>query len=494
MSYNDLSTIKKINGLPADLRFFDKVSENDAFLKSIADADEDLASISQHLLPSVTNVYSLGSNSLKFSQGYITDIFSSTVTLLAGSLLTPSLKVGSTGIASLNSNELSIISSGLETIKFASSGLTVKAANDTQLKINNTLANNIWSLGVDESGLKITDTTNALVKAIFGLDNVSLSTILKVVAGTELNPSYTFQGDTSTGMYKDPASSVINFSVNGSKKLSISSINTEVLSSKLTIPSGSVTIPSLTFAGGLTTGLGSIDNKINIITNGYLSHILADNGITSVSENDFKSIVELYSINNFIKDVVRRAKGNKAIPLALSANTDIYSKTFEAYTDQGFQPVADISVFGIDDFSTGSYGTGMAISTVSTGSPDLTTKVLIGTQEGATMHIVGSLGTRSGLLNTVGNDYSINVSELSKLMVDTTAGDISIAGFTGGSEGQLLYIYKKVPTNTLTVKFNYAAPIQKVLLKGSVNYVNTNDYGGITLAFDQGFWREVSRS
>jgi hypothetical protein len=79
-------------------------------------------------------------------------------------------------------------------------------------------------------------------------------------------------------------------------------------------------------------------------------------------------------------------------------------------------------------------------------------------------------------------------------MIDTTAGNIEIKGFIEGREGQIIHLYKKVPANSFTILFNNVTATQKVLLKGSTTYTNTNDYGGITLSFDDGIWREVSRS
>jgi hypothetical protein len=106
---------------------------------------------------------------------------------------------------------------------------------------------------------------------------------------------------------------------------------------------------------------------------------------------------------------------------------------------------------------------------------------------------VGSVGSSQTIQET---DISqeVDVSGLSKLMVDTSLADIQIAGFIGGIEGQMLYIYNKNPINSFTLVFNSQTATQKVLLKGSTNYVCSNDYGGITLSFDDGIWREVSRS
>ncbi len=110
------------------------------------------------------------------------------------------------------------------------------------------------------------------------------------------------------------------------------------------------------------------------------------------------------------------------------------------------------------------------------------------------LSVSGSVSLDKLLHSTVGLDQEIDITGISKLMVDTALGDVEISGFTGGTEGQMLYIYNKNSINSFTLVFNSLTASQKVLLKGSVNYVISNDYGGITLTFDDGVWREVSRS
>ncbi|MDD3412407.1 MAG: hypothetical protein PHY47_00240 [Lachnospiraceae bacterium] len=88
----------------------------------------------------------------------------------------------------------------------------------------------------------------------------------------------------------------------------------------------------------------------------------------------------------------------------------------------------------------------------------------------------------------------IDVTNISKLLIDNTSGSVSLKGFTGGQEGQILYIVKLNNLNNFSISHNDITAMQPVLLKGSTAFEITNDYGGIVLSFDQGMWREISRS
>ena len=497
MSYNDLSTVKKINGMPVDLNYFAKVTENDEFFKNIADLDEDLSLLNRDILPVTNNAYSLGSSSSSFLNGYISNLVSSALSLAGGSGLNPALKIGSAGLASLSSNELSVFLSNLEVLKLSTSGMLLKAANNIPLRLQNIQpgSESLWLLGADQSGFAITDSSiSPLTKVLISTLKTALFTDLLLPNGTEAEPSVSFNADPSTGIYKDPSGPILFFSTSGSNKLSLSSAALEVLSDKIVLPSGSLINPSLTFTGSPNSGLSCLADSLSVLIMNNPVLTVSVDGTKLSSEGDLKTEMELHTDLNFPRQVIRRAGGSKALPTALGEATDIYSQTFESYTDTGFVPVAEVAVFTQDDHSTGAYGTAMMFSTTRKGENTLEERLALGVTGISGVHVADSFGLTTGTFATAGSGYVIDVSNISKLMIDATAGNILIEGFAGGKQGQMLYIYKKVPNNTFTLVFNSATASQKVLLKGSVNYVNTNDYGGVTLAFDQGTWREVSRS
>lgn len=91
-------------------------------------------------------------------------------------------------------------------------------------------------------------------------------------------------------------------------------------------------------------------------------------------------------------------------------------------------------------------------------------------------------------------DVEIDVSEIGKLLIDCTGGDVSIKGLPSIKEGQVLHIIMAEPTGVFTLRHDDLTATSSVLLKGSSDFVISNDYGGIILSFDDGVWREVCRN
>lgn len=104
------------------------------------------------------------------------------------------------------------------------------------------------------------------------------------------------------------------------------------------------------------------------------------------------------------------------------------------------------------------------------------------------------LAVASDQINGPQVDMEVDVSNTSKIVVDCTGGDVSIRSLNNAVEGTVFYIVMAEPTGTLTVRHDDLAATSSMLLKGSTDFVITNDYGGLVLSYDQGVWREVSRS
>lgn len=91
-------------------------------------------------------------------------------------------------------------------------------------------------------------------------------------------------------------------------------------------------------------------------------------------------------------------------------------------------------------------------------------------------------------------DMEIDCRNTSKLVVDCTTGNVSIRSLNNAVEGTVFYIIMAEPTGTLTVRHDDPLATSSMLLKGSTDFVVNGDYGGLVLSYDQGVWREVSRS
>jgi hypothetical protein len=501
MSYTDLSTLKKINGIPADLRYFEELNENDAYLKNAADNDEDLTALDRDITPTITSTYKLGSATKLFLEAHVNQILANLLTLPSGTISNPSFNIGSGGLASLGTNELSFVAAGLEPVKFMTSGMLLKAANNSQFKIENTFigSQGQWTLGVDNTGLSLSDSASAPALGLKVSNTaVQIPTKLIVPSGTALFPSITFGADQTTGFSKDSSLPKINFAISGVEQLSLESSGLSLLSGKLSIPSGSSVSPALSLGGYTDMGLSALAfNSLGLLIGGKVIHEFdADGRKMSIegSSYDIKKVYAAPGLPSWHTDLVGRANGTKTIPTEVLSGEELYMSAVEGYTDAGWQRVSEITVKALENYSTGSYGASLTFATIPLGETELVEALYINEATLPAVTVPLSFGLGKTLISTAGTGQEINVSNISKLLIDATAGSIGIKGFIGGKEGQMLYIYKRVPANTFTLVFNDGTATQRVLLKGSANYVNTNDYGGITLSFDDGIWREVSRS
>lgn len=498
MSYNDLSTIKKINGTPADLRYFEQITQNDIYFKNEVDTDEDLSAIDRNIIPQSNSQYNIGSSLLRFKDLYTNHLFSNFLTLPTGTILNPAIKIGNLSLASLASNQLSFIAGGLESIRLMTSGLAIRAANSAQFKIENTSPGSLseWAIGVDSTGLNFTDLSSFTESLKLSVDSL-LTSRVGLNNGSALAPSFTFKEDLATGFYKDSSFPRINFAISGVDTLALSTEGLNLLMGSLVLPVGTASQPSLTFSASPGLGLLALDpSRVGIAIDGQPIHSFSKEGYTSTVEGASFTNKIAYSevgLPSWHIDLVARANGVESLPLPLDDEDVIHLQAADGYTDAGWQRVSEIKVETTENYSTGSYGSSITFSTVPTGETELSQMLFLGSKK-ASVHIPMSLGLDKVEVAAPGLNQEIDVSNISKLSIDATLGNIGIKGFVGGKEGQMLYIYKKVPTNSFTLVFNSVTASQKVLLKGSADFVNTGDYGGITLSYDDGFWREVSRS
>src|SRR5690606_4511954 len=135
---------------------------NDSFFKVEVDADEDLTALDRSIVPIAHNTYTLVTNSLRFGTGYISTLSRTNIILESGTIANPALSIGASGLSNLAGTDLSFVAGGLEAVRLMTSGMLVRAANDTQFKIENTFPGSeaLWSIGAGSLGLSFTDMTN----------------------------------------------------------------------------------------------------------------------------------------------------------------------------------------------------------------------------------------------------------------------------------------------------------------------------------------------
>ena len=85
----------------------------------------------------------------------------------------------------------------------------------------------------------------------------------------------------------------------------------------------------------------------------------------------------------------------------------------------------------------------------------------------------------------------IDVSEVNALLVDTSPGSATINGFTGGSEGQVIWLSVVDSTNQITMENNNSTA-QPVYLSSGSDETETG-YGGWTLVCNGTAWFEAEQ-
>ena len=111
---------------------------------------------------------------------------------------------------------------------------------------------------------------------------ISLAGQQTLPLGTLALPSYSFVGDTNTGLYSSAADSM-SLVTNGVARLTINNSGTTLASGVLSAPTGSAAAPSYTFTGDTNTGIyRSAADTINIATNGVSRFQIDSTGAVTI--------------------------------------------------------------------------------------------------------------------------------------------------------------------------------------------------------------------
>jgi len=130
-----------------------------------------------------------------------------------------------------------------------------------------------------------TSTNGSLLLLQFGSADrlrVTLTGQMQLPLGSAGAPSYSFIGDTNTGLYSSVGDSM-SFATNGVVRMTINNNGTTIDSGVLTVPAGSAAAPSITFAGDTNTGIyqGTADT-INFTTNGVARQTIDSTGAVTI--------------------------------------------------------------------------------------------------------------------------------------------------------------------------------------------------------------------
>jgi hypothetical protein len=144
--------------------------------------------------------------------------------------------------------------------------LTIGIADARYLKLTGGIVSGLtlFSTGVGAgfaqiyNGTQSTSTTSGALIVAGGVGigkNIHMGEHILGSDGSSNQPTYSFNSEKKTGMYRDTASGSLLFSVNGSSRLSISTAGVVSIINNLQIPNGTALNPSLYFDNATSTGI-----------------------------------------------------------------------------------------------------------------------------------------------------------------------------------------------------------------------------------------------
>lgn len=97
--------------------------------------------------------------------------------------------------------------------------------------------------------------------------------------------------------------------------------------------------------------------------------------------------------------------------------------------------------------------------------------------------------------SAVGPTDDVNVADVSVLFIDCSANNVTIGGFIGGVNGQVLHIVRLcAAVNDATLEHNEGTGNQDIFLHAGGDETLTGEYGGWTLVCNGTSWFDISHS
>ena len=118
------------------------------------------------------------------------------------------------------------------------------------------------------------------------------------------------------------------------------------------------------------------------------------------------------------------------------------------------------------------------------------TAVGIGTDDPTTtLDVEGTVSYKHIAFTTAGPSDNVDVSGTTVLEVDTSGGSVTIGGFTGGVQGQILYVVKTTSdTYTLKLENNEGGGSQDIFSSDNADISLVRIRGGVTLYCNGTSW------
>jgi len=336
----------------------------------------------------------------------------------AGTVGAPSISFSSdpdTGIYRAAVNNLGFAAGGVLQMTITTDLVSVLGTSGTGgiLRINNgTVGAPSIGLNADtDTGIYSTGTANLSISA-GGAQQLAVTTnsvsvtgasgVLSVPLGSVSLPSYTFNGDTNTGLYR-PVADNIGIACGGVQQMNITTdvVSVTGAAGVLSVPLGTVSLPSYTFTGDTNTGLYRASNDTVGVTCGGVQQFAVTTNSVSVTG----------------------AAGVLSVP---DGTVSLPSYSFTSDPDTGFYISAantiGISCGGVQSVSISTtaviYSVPVSYSSVSVGLGTVTTPSYTFTGD-----------TNTGIYSTGADNLSVTTGGVQQLAVTTNS--VSVTGAAG---------------------------------------------------------------
>jgi hypothetical protein len=263
-------------------------------------------------------------------------------------------------------------------------------------------------------------------------------------------------------------------------------------------------------------GLGNVDNesKATMFTNPSFTTSSGSLNITAGSATDTVVVTGAsMTASQTGGSQLMHVEQTFNAPLVTSQNDHSLLKVNVNTTGSGISDFSNVYTYSSSEDDTinfgvkhdGSIDKGSITSgfgTINTGSSAITTSGTISagnvgigtTSPTTTLDVEGTVSYKHTAFSTAGPTDGIDVSDTTVLEVDTSSNNVTIGGFSGGVQGQILYIVKTDTANFIQLEHNEtpaAGSHQKIFLtSGSDERVV--GYGGYTLYCNGSAWFSLS--
>lgn len=504
MAYNVITKDQVLNGLPLDQDVFSTALENQEFLKSEADLNDDLSALNRDIVPAFNGSFDLGEMANQFANSWIQLMNTDRLVLAPG--LTSNLSLvfsdsATTGLYSPSTGALRFKGNGYDALDIDSARTKLFSASRAQLHLESTSTGfeAVHTLGADSNGFIIRETTSGSTD-LFEVSQAAtkLYSQLEALAGTESAPGLSFAGATDSGIFQGAGK--IGITVDGTERLSIGQdlvINAE----KTVFPNGSEASPSVIFEGNEFSGFSydNVENNIDISINGQsrLNITNTDFGFATDNPSQLLLNVATSTLTEAASIILQKNAGTQEVPAIVRENELLGDLTWigiAAIDGTPSEVSAKICGYASEDFGQFATGSYLTVDTTNSGETTSTRRLEIGFPGAPTFNVLGSIGAQKKVLNLATAYVEEDVQNFSVLKVDTSANNVILSTLGGGADTQILFIFKSDPANTFTIQHNSAATGQKILTQNETDLVLGTGYGGVTLINDEGTWKELSIS